>query len=56
MTPVTTNMKQKKNLFPNFSKRKKEIERVFSFFTKLGAVRCKSRLPQGFQLKLGHIL
>uniref|UniRef100_UPI0032423A90 transposase n=1 Tax=Lactococcus sp. TaxID=44273 RepID=UPI0032423A90 len=31
MTPVRKNMKQKKILFPNFSKRRKVIERVFSF-------------------------
>ncbi len=50
-------MKQKKILFPNFSKRRKVIERVFSFFlTNLGAERCKSRSPQGFQLKLEMIL
>ncbi|ARD97603.1 transposase (plasmid) [Lactococcus lactis subsp. lactis] len=34
----------------------KEIERVFSFLTNLGADRCKSRSPQGFQLKLEMIL
>lgn len=49
-------MKQKKILFPNFSKRRKVIERVFSFLTNLGAERCKSRSPQGFQLKLEMIL
>lgn len=46
---VRENMKQKKILFPNFSKRRKVIERVFSFLTNLGAERCKSRSPQGFQ-------
>ncbi len=56
MTPVRKNMKQKKILFPNFSKRRKVIERVFSFLTNLGAERCKSRSPQGFQLKLEMIL
>ncbi|WP_152993692.1 transposase, partial [Lactococcus lactis] len=38
------------------SKRRKVIERVFSFLTNLGAERCKSRSPQGFQLKLEMIL
>ncbi len=52
----TPDMKQKKILFPNFSKRRKVIERVFSFLTNLGAERCKSRSPQGFQLKLEMIL
>ena len=56
MTPVRKNMKQTKILFPNFSKRRKVIERVFSFLTNLGAERCKSRSPQGFQLKLEMIL
>ena len=56
ITPVRKNMKQKKILFPNFSKRRKVIERVFSFLTNLGAERCKSRSPQGFQLKLEMIL
>ena len=31
ITPARKNMKQKKILFPNFSKRRKVIERVFSF-------------------------
>ncbi|MCT0028220.1 transposase, partial [Lactococcus lactis] len=53
---ITPDMKQKKILFPNFSKRRKVIERVFSFLTNLGAERCKSRSPQGFQLKLEMIL
>ena len=53
---IVKNMKQKKILFPNFSKRRKVIERVFSFLTDLGAERCKSRSPQGFQLKLEMIL
>ena len=56
ITPVRKNMKQKKILFPNFSKRRKVIERVFSFLTNLGSERCKSRSPQGFQLKLEMIL
>ncbi|WP_282675377.1 transposase, partial [Lactococcus cremoris] len=56
ITPVRKNMKQKKILFPNFSKRRKVIERVFSFLTNLGAERCKSRSPRGFQLKLEMIL
>lgn len=56
ITPVRKNMKQKKILFPNFSKRRKVIERVFSFLTNLGAESCKSRSPQGFQLKLEMIL
>ena len=49
---ITPDMKQKKIIFPNFSKRRKVIERVFSFLTNLGAERCKSRSPQGFQVKL----
>ncbi|MFL9598678.1 transposase, partial [Aeromonas veronii] len=56
ITPVRKNMKQKKILFPNFSKHRKVIERVFSFLTNLGAERCKSRSPQGFQLRLEMIL
>ncbi|MCT1228272.1 IS982 family transposase, partial [Lactococcus lactis] len=56
ITPARKNMKQKKILFPNFSKRRKVIERVFSFLTNLGVERCKSRSPQGFQLKLERIL
>ncbi|MCT3113622.1 IS982 family transposase, partial [Lactococcus lactis] len=36
---ITPDMKQKKILFPNFSKRRKVIERVFSFLTNLGAER-----------------
>ena len=56
ITPVRKNMKQKKILFPNFSKRREVIERVFSFLTNLGAERCKSRSPQGVQLILGIIL
>nr|ARW71150.1 transposase IS982 [uncultured bacterium] len=36
ITPVRKNMKQKKILFPNFSKRRKVIERVFSFLTNPG--------------------
>ncbi|WP_376713015.1 transposase [Lactococcus petauri] len=38
--------------FPNFSKRRKVIERVFSFLKNLGAERCKSRSSYGFQVKL----
>ena len=53
---ITPDMKQKKILFPNFSKRRKVIERFFSFLTNLGAKRCKSRSPQGFQFKLERIL
>ena len=54
---TTTQIDDTKILFPNFSKRRKVIERVFSFFlTNLGAERCKSRSPQGFQLKLEMIL
>ncbi|EQC95480.1 hypothetical protein LLT3_06610, partial [Lactococcus cremoris subsp. cremoris TIFN3] len=57
ITPVRKNMKQKKNTFSLiFLKRRKVIERVFSFLTNLGAERCKSRSPQGFQLKLEMIL
>ncbi|MEI3628286.1 transposase, partial [Lactococcus lactis] len=52
ITPVRKNTKQKKILFPNFSKRRKVIERVFSFLTNLGAERCKSRSSYGFQVKL----
>ena len=53
---VMKKMKQKKVLLHNFSKRRKVIERVFSFLTNLGAERCKSRSPQGVQLKLEMIL
>lgn len=56
MTPLRKNMKQQPVTFPNFSKRRKVIERVFSFLTNLGAERCKSRSPQGFQVKLEMIL
>ena len=45
-------MKKKYITFPNFSKRRKVIERVFSFLTNLGAERCKSRSSDGFQVKL----
>ncbi|WP_461216431.1 transposase, partial [Lactococcus cremoris] len=56
ITPVRMNMKKKDITFPIFSKRRKVIERVFSFLTNLGAERCKNRSPQGFQLKLEMIL
>ncbi|GAB2022368.1 IS982-like element ISEfm1 family transposase [Pseudolactococcus yaeyamensis] len=56
ITPVRKNMKQEPITFPNFSKRRKVIERVFSFLTNLGAERCKSRSPNGFQVKLEMIL
>ena len=56
MTPVRKKRKQKKNRFPNFAKRRKVIERVFSFLTNLGAQRCKSRSHQGFQLLSAMIL
>ncbi|WP_364599316.1 IS982 family transposase, partial [Amycolatopsis sp. NPDC051716] len=52
ITPVRMNMKKKDITFPNFSKRRKVIERVFSFLTNLGAERCKSRYSYGFQVKL----
>ncbi|NEX54040.1 transposase, partial [Lactococcus lactis] len=52
ITPVRMNMKKKDITFPNFSKRRKVIERVFSFLTNLGAERCKSRSSYGFQVKL----
>ncbi|MCT0080380.1 IS982 family transposase [Lactococcus lactis] len=52
ITPVRMNTKKKDITFPNFSKRRKVIERVFSFLTNLGAERCKSRSSYGFQVKL----
>ena len=52
ITPVRMNMKKKDITFPNFSKRRKVIERVFSFLTNLGAERCKSRSSYGFLVKL----
>ncbi|MCT1174291.1 IS982 family transposase [Lactococcus lactis] len=52
ITPVRRNMKKKDITFPNFSKRRKVIERVFSFLTNLGAELCKSRSSYGFQVKL----
>lgn len=52
ITPVRKNMKPVTITFPNFSKRRKVIERVFSFLTNLGAERCKSRSIYGFQVKL----
>ena len=45
-------MKQKPIPLPYFSKRRKVIERVFSFLANFGAERCKSRSTQGFQVKL----
>ncbi|WP_285022879.1 transposase, partial [Lactococcus garvieae] len=56
ITPVRKNMKQQTMTFPNFSKRRKVIERVFSFLTNLGAERCKSRSTHGFQVKLEMML
>ena len=52
ITPIRMNMKKKDITFPNFSKPRKVIERVFSFLTNLGAERCKSRYSYGFQVKL----
>ncbi|MEI3630977.1 IS982 family transposase [Lactococcus lactis subsp. lactis] len=52
ITPIRMNMKKKDITFPNFSKRRKVIERVFSFLTNLGAERCKSRSSYSFQVKL----
>ena len=52
ITPVRMNMKKKDITFTNFSKRRKVIERVFSFLTNLGAERCKSRSSYSFQVKL----
>ncbi|UXV62155.1 MULTISPECIES: IS982 family transposase [Lactococcus] len=52
ITPVRMNMKKKDITFPNFSKRRKVIERVFSFLTNLGSERCKSRSSYGFLVKL----
>ncbi|MFK4936795.1 IS982 family transposase [Lactococcus garvieae] len=56
ITPVRRNMKRKPIEFPDFSKRRKVIERVFSFLANLGAERCRSRSAQGFQVKLEMIL
>lgn len=56
ITPVRKNMKYPPIPFPNFSKRRKVIERVFSFLTNLGTERCKSRSPYGFQVKLEMLL
>jgi Transposase DDE domain. len=56
ITPVRKNMKQLPITFPDFSKRRKVIERVFSFLTNLGAERSKSRSTIGFQIKLEMIL
>ena len=52
ITPIRMNMKKKDITFPNFSKRRKVIERVFSFLTNFGAERCKSRSSYSFQVKL----
>lgn len=56
ITPMRKNMKRKMIDFPDFSKRRKVIERVFSFLTNLGAERSKSRSNHGFQTKLEMIL
>ncbi|BDW47481.1 IS982 family transposase [Lactococcus garvieae] len=56
ITPVRKNMKKKIIAFPDFSKRRKVIERVFYFLTNLGAERCKSRSAYGFQVKLEMLL
>lgn len=56
ITPVRKNMKHVPITFPSFSKRRKVIERVFSFLTNLGAERCKSRSTYGFQVKLEMLL
>src|SRR5574337_659667 len=48
-------LKSKVN-FPHFAKRKKIIERVFSFLANLGAERSKSRSIQGFQLRLEMLI
>ncbi|WP_285023914.1 IS982 family transposase [Lactococcus garvieae] len=56
ITPVRKNMKQKDIAFPDFSKRRKVIERVFSFLANLGAERCRSRSAHGFQVKLEMML
>lgn len=56
VTPVRKNMKRKVIAFPDFSKRRKVIERVFSFLANLGAERCRSRSTRGFQVKLEMML
>lgn len=56
ITPLRKNMKQSKINFPHFAKRKKVIERVFSFLANLGAERSKSRSIQGFQLRLEMLI
>ena len=56
VTPTRKNMKQKPIEFPGFSKRRKVIERVFSFLVNLGAERCRSRSVIGFQVKLEMML
>lgn len=56
ITPVRKNMKRKPIVFPDFSKRRKVIERVFSFLANLGAERCRSRSALGFQVKLEMML
>ncbi|EQC87541.1 hypothetical protein LLT7_13765, partial [Lactococcus cremoris subsp. cremoris TIFN7] len=37
---------------PNFSKRRKVIERVFSFLTNLGAERCKGSFASRFSIEI----
>lgn len=56
ITPVRKNMKQKPIAFPNFFKRRKGIERVFSFLANLGSERCKNRSAHSFQVKLENFL
>jgi hypothetical protein len=56
ITPIRKNMKRKMIAFPNFSKRRKIIERVFSFLTNLGIERSKSRSTHGFQLRVEMII
>lgn len=56
ITPMRKNMKRKMIDFPDFSKRRKVIERVFSFLTNLGAECSKSCSNNGFQTRLEMIL
>lgn len=50
ITPIRKSTIRKMIAFPNFSKRRKVIERVFSYLASLEIERSKSRAIQAFQL------
>lgn len=56
ITPVRKNMKRKVITFPDYSKRRKVIERVFSFLANLESECCRSRPAHGFHVKFEMML